>query len=141
MNDTELISVITKSVSILENRLTDICDLLKEETVNKVQIINLPLTAGEERDFVMPKTCKWFTLHSRSGAAIRVATESGFTTSSGPYITVKAGSQWDERPLDIKVIKGFKFYCYCATDETLEVVMGVTYSDSELTATGLKVKE
>jgi len=98
------------------------------ENANRVQIANLKLVeADHEYNWAIPHGCQWFTMQSRTGAAIRIAVVSGLVASSQPpYFTVKADNSWDERQLQVDIKKGLDlFFASSTAGEVLEILLGM----------------
>ena len=99
------------------------------ENANRVQIANLKLVeADKEYNWAIPHGCQWFTMQSRTGAAIRIAVTSGLVADKHPpYFTVKTDNSWDERQLKVDLRKGLDlFFASSTAGEVLEVLLGVT---------------
>ena len=105
-----------------------------DEKANRVQIANISIQdADTEVSWAFPKGVQWFTLQSRDGAAIRLATESGLVASSQPpYFTVKTDNAWDEKQLRVNIRQGLKLFFACAAaGKVIEVIMGVYDPEAE----------
>lgn len=100
---------------------------MDNEKANKVVIANIPITvANKEVNWALPKGCRWFTLQTRGGAAVRVAVEAGHVASSEPpYFTIKVDNSWDERYLNVDIASGLSLFFACGTAEVVEAIMGV----------------
>lgn len=99
-----------------------------EERANRILIANLPMpVADKEYNWALPKNCRWFTLQTRNGAAIRVAVETGHVASSEPpYFTIKPDNSWDERYLEVDIRYGLPLFLACSSaGEVMEAIMGV----------------
>jgi len=100
-----------------------------EEQANKIQMANVRMSeANKEYPWAIPYGCQWFTLQTRGGAAIRVATQSGLVESSQPpFFSIKADNSWNEKQLHVEYKQGIQlFFASSTAGEVLEILMGVT---------------
>jgi len=84
--------------------------------------------ADKEYAWQFPPGMKTFSMHSRSGNAVRIShTQGTVTPSVEPYFTLKANTAYSQDDLNIKSIQPpptFYFACSVAT-EVLEIIIGV----------------
>lgn len=98
------------------------------EDANNIKIANIDIpVADKEVDWALPQGCRWFTMQSRDGTAIRVAVNAGLVANSQPpYFTIKLDNQWDEKQLGVDIRHGFPLYFACSSaGKVVEVIMGI----------------
>ena len=94
---------------------------MDNEKANRIQIANIAVPATTETPWALPKGCVWLTLQCRSAVDVRIAFEAGQTTDR--YLTLKAGTSWDEHDLDIRERQ--PIYFYAASAVVVEAFLGI----------------
>ena len=100
---------------------------MNDKKANKIAIVNIPIrNANEDTPWAVPKGCIWLTMQCRTSVDVRIAKSPGKAAGSqSPYFTMKSGTSWDEKDLDIKVEEGQPIYFAAASAVVIEIFMGI----------------
>jgi len=96
------------------------------EKANAIRIASIPIAAGAEEPWTLPKGCRGFTLQVRDGTSIRIATRKGNALSSeAPYFTLLTDNSIDEEDLSIDVINSAVLFLASDSAVVVEVIYRV----------------
>ena len=92
-----------------------------------LNVFNIPFTtANSEVKWQFPKGAKKFTMHTRNGSAVRIATQPGLVAgSNNPHFTLKANTSMDEGDFDIIDFRQTFYFACAQAGEVLEIIVGV----------------
>lgn len=99
----------------------------RADKAKHLQIATIPfITANTEVKWQFPLGTKRFVMHTRSGSAVRMATERGKVAGSqDPYFTLKANTAYSDEDFFIEDFSQTIYFACAVATEVLEIIMGV----------------
>ena len=112
----------------LRTEINRLSVLSESEKANRIIIVSFGMgPADTEVKWALPQGCRWFTLHVRDGTEARIAVEPGLVAGSRPpYLTLNAGSSWNEKDFKVSLKLGYPLYFACSTaGKFVEAMVGL----------------